>query len=438
MKNFFDIPNPESLNPEVVKHFKRNFFANIMDAGFWFLGDSFVAAYTILPVFMSTLTDSPIIIGMMPALADAGWFLPQLFFAKFLEGKNRRLPILLKLGMVDRIPFLFLAFGALLISQLDKKAAIGIILAIYIVKTVSSGLVALPWQELIATVIPVSHRGRYWGFALIFGKLMGLVGSAVTGYLLTSIAYPLNYAYMFFIGFAAVMVSYLFLRMNIEPEVDRTKSTVIKDLNTWGKMKKILAEDKNFRVYLINRGFVFLGWMGMGFITVYGIQKYHLPLSSSAIFTGLMFFCQIVGYSIWGTLGDRVGYKPVIESSNVIFMLGLIILISVQSLWGVYVAFGVISFAHSGEYIADQNIAMEFGKEDDRPTYIGMSKTLTGPVLLVAPILAGVLVELFGYNLMFLISLFVLMIAFVIIKFFVVEPRAVNGGMIAGKDISSD
>ena len=176
----------------------------------------------------------------------------------------------------------------------------------------------------------------------------------------------------------------------------------------------------------------------MGFISVYGIQKYHLPLSSSAIFTGLMFICQIVGYSLWGNLGDRVGYKPVIESSNVIFILGFIILLSIQSLWGVYIAFGVLSFAHSGEYIADQNIAMEFGGEEDRPTYIGMSKTLTGPVLLVAPIFAGVLVELFGYDLMFLISIFVLMIAFVIIKFLVVEPRAVNGGMVAGKEINND
>jgi len=47
MRNFFSIPNAHTLNPEVVKHFKRNFFANVMDAGFWFFGDSFVAADTI-------------------------------------------------------------------------------------------------------------------------------------------------------------------------------------------------------------------------------------------------------------------------------------------------------------------------------------------------------------------------------------------------------
>ncbi len=101
-------------------------------------------------------------------------------------------------------------------------------------------------------------------------------------------------------------------------------------------------------------------------------------------------------------------------------------LLFVENIWGLYLVFGIISFAHSGEYIADQNIAMEFGKEADRPTYIGMSKTLTGPFLLIAPIIGGGLVRIFGYPSMFLISAIISLIAFVIIKFFVVEPRLSN------------
>jgi MFS family permease len=426
MKRFFSIPNFQTLNPEVVKHFKRNFFANLLDAGFWFLGDSFVAAYTIMPVFMSTLTDSPILIGMMPALADAGWFLPQLFFARYLEGKNRRLPVVLKLGIFDRIPFLFLAICAFFIPKLDKEVAIVIFLIIFVIKTFSSGLVALPWQELIATVIPVSHRGRYWGFSLIFGKVTGIVGSVFTVYLLSNIAYPLNYTYMFLFGFGAALISYIFLNLNIEPEIDRANSSENGELKTWGKLKMVLKTDSNFRIYLVNRGFIFMGWMGMGFVSVYGIGKFNLPLSYSAIFTGVMFFFQILGYGTWGQFGDKNGYKRVIEYSNLIFILGIFVLLFVKSVWGVYLVFGIISFAHSGEYIADQNIAMEFGKEVDRPTYIGMSKTLTGPFLLLAPIFGGVLVRLLGYPSMFLISLIFLCIAFVIIKFFVAEPRLTN------------
>lgn len=424
MRNFFSIPNAHTLNPEVVKHIKRNFFANILDAGFWFFGDSFVAAYTILPVFMSTLTDSPILIGMIPALEGAGWFLPQLFLVKHLESKNRRLPLVLKLGIFDRVPYLFLALGAYLVLKLDQKVAIVLFLLFYGIKVFSSGLVALPWQELIATVIPVSHRGRYWGFSLILGKLLGMFGAIIAGLMLAKITYPLNYAYMFLVGFICVAISYIFLSLNIEPEINR--QTFAKNINVWGRIKVILDANKNFAAFLVNRGFVFLSFMGLGFVTVYGIEKFHLPISYSAIFTAVMLIAEVVGFGIWGTIGDKDGYKRVIEVCNLFLIVGLLALLFVESIWGLYVVFGIISFAHSGEFIADQNIAMEFGKEADRPTYIGMSKTLIGPFLLAAPIIGGGIVKLWGYQSMFLTALIISMIAFVIIKFFVDEPRLSN------------
>jgi len=424
VRNFFSIPNAHTLNPEVVKHIKRNFFANILDAGFWFFGDSFVAAYTILPVFMSTLTDSPILIGMIPALEGAGWFLPQLFLAKHLESKNRRLPLVLKLGIFDRVPYLFLALGAYLVLKLDQKVAIVLFLLFYGIKAFSSGLVALPWQELIATVIPVSHRGRYWGFSLILGKLLGMFGAIIAGLMLAKITYPLNYAYMFLAGFICVAISYIFLSLNIEPEINR--QTFAKNINVWGRIKVILDANKNFAVFLVNRGFVFLSFMGLGFVTVYGIEKFHLPISYSAIFTAVMLIAEIVGFGIWGTIGDKDGYKRVIEVCNLFLIVGLVALLFVDSIWGLYIVFGIISFAHSGEFIADQNIAMEFGKEADRPTYIGMSKTLIGPFLLAAPIIGGGIVKLWGYQSMFLTALILAVFAFGIIKFFVKDPRRIN------------
>jgi len=421
MRNFFSIPNAEHLHLDVVKYFKRNFFANLMDAGFWFLGDSFVAAYTILPVFISTLTDSPILIGLIPALEGAGWFLPQLFLARHLEGKDRRLPVVLKLGIFDRLPYLFLAFGTFFILRFDPKVAVVIFLFFYAIKVFSSGLVALPWQELIATVIPVSHRGRYWGSALIFGKLLGMFGALAAGLMLAKIEYPHNYAYMFSIGFVCTAVSYFFLSLNVEPQIKREPP--LDDNNLWMRIRVILRSDRNFSSFLINRGFVFLSFMGLGFITVYGIQKFNLPISYSAIFTAVMLISEILGYAVWGTIGDKNGYKGVIEFCNIFLIVGLFALLFVNSVWGLLIVFAIISFAHSGEFIADQNIAMEFGKESERPTYIGMSKTLTGPFLLMAPIIGGGIVKLWGYQSMFFTAMVFSLIAFVIIKFFVDEPR---------------
>jgi MFS family permease len=334
------------------------------------------------------------------------------------------MPIVLKLGVFDRLPFLLLALGAFYILKLDQQAAIVLFIIIYGIKVFSSGLVALPWQEVIATVIPVSHRGRYWGFALILGKSMGMFGAIIAGLMLTNIAYPRNYAYMFLVGFICAAISYIFLSLNIEPEINRLSPA--KNINIWRKIRTILEADKNFSAFLVNRGFVFISFMGLGFVTVYGIDKFNLPISYSAIFTVVMLISEIVGYGIWGTLGDKGGYKRVIEFCNLFLIVGLFALLFIESIWGLYIVFGIISIAHSGEYIADQNIAMEFGREADRPTYIGMSKTLTGPFLLVAPIIGGGIVKLWGYKNMFLTALIISMIAFVVIKLFVEEPRRSN------------
>ncbi len=424
IKEFLEIPETDPVHPEVKKNFKRNFFANLMDACFWFFGDSFAAAYTIMPVLISTLTDSPILIGLIPALDGAGWFLPQLFLARTLEGRNRRMPIVKFLSIFDRIPFLFLALGAFLIPQLDKRIALILILVIYAIKAFSGGLVALPWQELIATVIPVSRRGRYWGYSLILGKLMGLGGAAISGILLVSIAYPYNYATMFLIGFCAVSFSYIFLIMNIEPEIPRQNS--VETISLLTRIKDVLGNDSNFLIYLMNRGFIFLAGMALVFITVYGINKYNLPIARSATFTAIMLISEIIGYGIWGNLGDRSGYKRVIETSNFILIIGISGLLWVNTLWALYLVFGLISFAHSGEMISDQNFAMEFGPEEDRPTYIGMSKTLTGPFFLLAPLIGGSIVQFWGYKSMFLTAMILSIISFSIIKFLVKDPRITN------------
>ncbi|RME45988.1 MAG: MFS transporter, partial [Chloroflexi bacterium] len=134
MRALFSIPSDAATNPEVVRHFKRNFLVNVLDSGFWFLGDSFVAAYTILPVFVSTLTDSPVLIGLIPALEGAGWFLPQLFLARQVEGRDRRLPMVVKLGALERLPFLFLAIGAFFLPRLDQHIAVVLVLLLYATK----------------------------------------------------------------------------------------------------------------------------------------------------------------------------------------------------------------------------------------------------------------------------------------------------------------
>jgi len=99
IRKFLRLSPDQSVNPEVRKHFKRNFITNTLDGAFWLMGDSFISVETILPVFASTLTDSAVLIGLVPALFQAGWFIPQFFMAGQVKKLKQKLPFAKKFGL---------------------------------------------------------------------------------------------------------------------------------------------------------------------------------------------------------------------------------------------------------------------------------------------------------------------------------------------------
>jgi len=386
-------------------------------------GNSFVSVYTILPVFASTLTSSPIVIGLIPAIKDAGWFLPQLFLAPKVERSPRQLPAVMLLGAIERLPYLALAFAALWLPSLPQNTAVLIFLLLMIWISVTSGLVALPWQELIARLIPVSHRGRFWGFATVIGSLMGVLGAAIAGIILARVVYSLNYALCFLIGFLSFAVSFVFLTMNREPDLSSTISPPSRKRSSWGRIKTVMGENKNFRNFLTSQGMTYLGSMAFGFVAVYSIQRFNLPDASAAIFTAILIGGGAVGFALWGFAGDHLGYKLVLIYSGLCWVLGLTLLIIAPSVVWVFPAFMFMSIANSGQFIGDINIVMEFSSISERPTYIGLARTLTGPVLLIAPILAGAIIQIRNYQTMFAVSIIFSVIGLILLGMLVVEPR---------------
>ncbi len=386
-------------------------------------GDSFVSVYTILPVFASTFTSSPIVIGLIPAIKNAGWFLPQLFLVPKVERSPRQLPVVLLLGVIERLPYLALAFAALWLPSLPQNTAVLIFLLLMIWISVTSGLVALPWQELIARLIPVSHRGRFWGFATVIGSLMGVIGATIAGIILARVVYSLNYALCFLIGFLSFALSFAFLTLNREPDLSSTISPPSRKKSSWGRIKTAMRENKNFRNFITSRGMTYLGSMAFGFVAVYSIQRFNLPDASAAVFTAVLIGGGAVGFVLWGFMGDRLGYKRVLTYTSLCWVFGLVLLIIAPSVVWVFPAFALMSIANSGNFIGDINIVMEFSSISERPTYIGLARTLTGPVLLIAPILAGAIVQIRSYQTMFAVSIFFSVIGLILLEKLVVEPR---------------
>ena len=116
------------------------------------------------------------------------------------------------------------------------------------------------WLDLIAKVIPVNLRGRFFGIRKFLGGGMQFFGSFVVAWLFTNYAFPTNYTIAFLIAGISSSISYLFL-INMK-EVG--KERVVKKISLYEYTKKlptILKDNRNFSNYIIASMFiVFIIW----------------------------------------------------------------------------------------------------------------------------------------------------------------------------------
>jgi hypothetical protein len=145
------------------KHLRYNVTVNLLDGGFFGFALGFASFSTIIPLFVTNLTDSAILIGLAPAIHTIGWQLPQLFNAGQISRARKIKPIVLRNTLHERFPFLLLAIIAFLIPAIGKEWALLITFMALIWQGLGGGFTANPWTSFISKIIPAESRGTFFG-----------------------------------------------------------------------------------------------------------------------------------------------------------------------------------------------------------------------------------------------------------------------------------
>ena len=98
--------NEDSYEQEIRRHRRWNFAVNASDLIAVNLARSFIFSSTILTLYASYLTHSAILIGLIPAVQKVGYLLPQLILARRAEGMDRKKPFVVRVSVVERVPYL--------------------------------------------------------------------------------------------------------------------------------------------------------------------------------------------------------------------------------------------------------------------------------------------------------------------------------------------
>lgn len=409
---------------DVLAHYRWNFMANLLDgATFWF-GLSFISSSTIVPLFISKLSDSPFPVGLAAVIAQGAWFFPQLFTANFVERLPWKKPVAVNLGLfLERVP-LWVIVAAAIIAGRSPTWALVFFLFGYAWHGLGAGVVATAWQDLYAASIPVERRGILLGLTTFIGTGMGTLGAGLSGWILTYFAFPLNFVYTFTIAAIGITLSWVFLALIYEPAQVRPASRP-EQHHFRRELADILNRDHNFRRFLVARLLLAIGGMGSGFITVAAVQIWGVSDATVANYTAAMLIGQTAGNLLFGLLADRWGHKLPLELGALAGVIAYGLAWLAPSPTWYYLVFGLQGVILGAIITSGILVVMEFSPADRRPTYTGLTNTLLGLTGGGAPLL-GVWLARFGYQWLFVLSAILCLVSWLLMHWWVKEPRWVN------------
>ena len=400
-----------------------NFTVNLVDIAFITLGISLVSRDTVLPVLVSTLTDSNLAIGLIAALYGLGIYLPQLFTANFTERLRYKKPFVMLVGSVgERLPYLLMGVAVWLFAVPAPQVALILVLGCLAMSGFSAGAATPAWYDMIAKVIPVRRRGLWSGLGHGLGAMMAIVGAFLVGRILDGYPYPANYTLLFVLAFGATCISFVGLALNREPPSEAVKARV-STRAYFRQLPALLRTNANYRRFFISRTTVILGTMATSFFIIYGSQRFNLDGAAIGLMTAALVASQAIMSLVWGVIGDRVGHKVVLTSAALALALAALNTLLAPTQGWLVLSFVLLGMYSSGDAVSGLNIILEFAAPEDRPTYIGLTNTLLAPTIILAPILGGWLATVAGFPTLLVTATAIASTGALLLAFWVREPR---------------
>jgi len=137
----------------------RRRFWRIATAGIFFQGGAAaVDTGTIVAALVNGLTGSPVGVGAAAAISRYGWLFPQIFVAYFAQRRTRRIPFYM-LGAFGRVACLLGVAAVVAFSgPLPTALAIGGFFVLWTLYAFVSGIVAVPYNDIVARAVPSAGR----------------------------------------------------------------------------------------------------------------------------------------------------------------------------------------------------------------------------------------------------------------------------------------
>ena len=416
---------------EMADKTERGRFWRIAGAGVGFQGGSAaVDSATIIAGFVHALTGSSVAVGLASATLRFGWLFPQLFVGYLAQGRRRRMPFYM-VGAFGRAACLAMLAAA--VAAMGGAPPLALTVVFFVLWTgysFVSGIVAVPYNDIVGRSIPSHRRSRMLAWRFFGGGLLGLIVAAAAHRLLGQLPFLQAHAAVFAIGAALLLVSSVLFVSAGEPDAPPPRQPRPGFLAFLRDGGRVYREDARFRLFLQSQWLGGAALMALPFYVIQaraiGLALLDIPLLLAAQTAG-----ALASNALWGRWGDRRGKQSLLEGVAVLRIVPPVAVLFIAvtlDRFGVapLTAFGALFFCLgglvNGTTIAMLGYLMEISPDDRRPAYSGYFNAMVAPASLL-PILGGIIAEVVS-----LPGVFVLAVAAGVLQYLTIRRLRRAGG----------
>ena len=337
---------------------------------------------------------SPAIVGMLVPVREAGSLLPQLAIGSAV----RRMPIRkwawVAGSIVQGLTVLGIAAAAL---TLRGPAAGWTILGLVAVFSLARGVSSVTGKDLLGKTIPRRRRGRLSGLA---ASIAGVVTVAFGGTL--SIVGPDTLPVSILAGIIAVAgVAWLFAgavmsRLREQPGATEDSRNA---LQVAIRSLRILSRDRMFCRFVIARALLASTVLSMPFYVLLARDATGDRAATLGLFIIASSLATAVSGFAWGSLADRSSRRTLMIAGATASAVGIVTYVVGSGMfagggavsgarnaspWIYALLFFVLSLAHTGIRVGRKTYLVDMAPADDRASYVAVSNTVIGVVLLLS------------------------------------------------------
>jgi len=396
-------------------------FRHISVAGIFFQGGAAaVDTSTIVAALVHGLTGSAFAVGAAAGIARFGWLFPQLFVAYYAQRRARRLPFYMA-GAFGRVACLA-ALAALLWLAVSPAGASVVVMffALWTVYAFVSGIVAVPYNDIVARSIPSDRRSRMLALRFFGGGLLALAVAWTAHRILQALPFPSGYAALVLLGAILLLISAVSFVSAGEPQAPVEPSIAAGFVDFLRGSFDTVVGDRRFRLFLIAQ------WLGG--TAAMALPFYILQTQSSAPDVAFLLGAQTAGAlfsnPVWGWWGDRRGKRELLEITAALGAVAPLLTlawiagdagIGALALPYFAVVFALLGAIGNGGTIAYLGYLMEISPDDRRPAYSGYFNALAAPAALL-PMAGGAVAQAGSFAAVFAISVAAAALQFLIVR----------------------